>query len=121
MTEYWIKNSEFWYQHEKELLENFDMRKKNKFPAQNKGQKQKELRKKRGEHAFIFDKKYSVCLGKVDREDWEFAISEYGGRVDKAAKRCGIPDIPKSGRALWGTSEEDARRIYNQWKKRSKK
>lgn len=94
------------------------MKKRSKFQHQKRVQKQKELRKKRGEHAFIFDKEYRACLGRVDHNDWEFVIAKYGGRVDNAAEQCAISDIPKNARVLWGTSEEDARRIYYQWRKK---
>ncbi len=45
----------------------------------NRSRIQKDLRRRRGERAFLFDKELSRCLGDVDRDDWEFAIAISGG------------------------------------------
>ena len=45
----------------------------------NRSRIQKDLRRRRGERAFLFDKDLSRCLGDVDRDDWEFAIAISGG------------------------------------------
>jgi hypothetical protein len=81
-------------------------------------QQQKELRRRRGERAFLFDKDLQQCLGEVDRNDWELAIAVAGGGVADAAAECGIADIQRSGKVLWGTSAEEAVAIYRRWQKR---
>ena len=80
--------------------------------------RQRQLRRKRGEKAFIFDAEFSSCLGEVDREDWEFAISVCGGSVAEAANQCGLPAVPKSAKALWGRSAEEALGTYRRWQKK---
>jgi len=82
---------------------------------QNRSRQQRKLRKRRGERAFLFDKDLSQCLGDVDRDDWEFAISAHGGDVVAAGEECGIPDLPRGVKALWGRSTEDARGTYRRW------
>ena len=72
------------------------------------------------EAAFVFDKDITECLGRVDREDWEFAISATSGNIVQAAKLCGLSDIPKGAKALWGKSAEEARGIYRRWQKKKK-
>ena len=36
---------------------------------------QRELRRRRGERAFVFDKDVSRCLAEFEREEWEWALS----------------------------------------------
>ena len=54
---------------------------------QNRSREQKDLRRRRNERAFLFDKDLTRCLGDVDRDDWEFAISISGGDVAAAEVR----------------------------------
>jgi hypothetical protein len=87
----------------------------------NRSAKQRKLRQRRGERAFLFDQEISRCLGDADRDDWEFAIAEHGGNVLAAGEECGIPNLPRSAKALWGRSAEEAANTYRRWlKKRSK-
>ncbi len=55
---------------------------------------QRDLRRRRSERAFLFDKDLTRCFGDVNRSDWEFAISSCGGDVAAAARECGIADPP---------------------------
>jgi hypothetical protein len=81
-------------------------------------QEQKHFRRRRNERAFLFDKEYAQCIGEVDREKWELAISIHGGDVARAALECGIPDVPKGAKTLWGRSAEEALATYRRWKKK---
>ena len=83
--------------------------------AQDRSRRQQELRRRRGERAFIFDRDVSRCLGEADREEWEVAISECGGDVAAAASECGLGEIPRGAKALWGRSAEEALTIYRRW------
>ena len=72
----------------------------------NRSRIQKDLRRRRGERAFLFDKDLSRCLGDVDRDDWEFAIAISGGDVALAAQQCALTGIPggantRSGSIRW--------------------
>jgi hypothetical protein len=86
-----------------------------------RSRRQRELRRRRGERAFLFDKALGRCLGEVGRDEWEFAISITGGDVAAAARACGLADIPGSAKALWGRSAEEALGIYRRWLKRRRK
>lgn len=86
-----------------------------------KARQQRRLRRQHGERAFIFDQDVSRCLGEVEREDWEIAISECGGDVAAAADSCGLEGVPRSAKALWGRSAEDAAGTYRRWQKRRRK
>ena len=79
---------------------------------QNRSREQKDLRRRRNERAFLFDKDLTRCLGDVDRNDWEFAISISGGDVAVAGLECGISDLPRGVKALWGKSAEEALGTY---------
>ena len=87
---------------------------------QNRSREQRDLRLRRGERAFLFPKDLSRCLGDVDRDDWQFAISVSGGDVTAAARECGISDLPREAKALWGRSAEEALGSYRQWQKKSR-
>lgn len=87
----------------------------------NRSLSQKAIRQRRNERAFLFDKNLARCLGDVDRDDWEFAISISGGNVAEAARECGIPDIPRGAKALWGRSAEESLGIYRRWQKKQRK
>ncbi len=85
---------------------------------QNRSREQKDLRRRRNERAFLFDKDLARCLGDVDRDDWEFAISISGGDVAAAGLECGISDLPRGAKALWGKSAEEALGTYRRWQKK---
>jgi len=80
--------------------------------------RQRELRKRRGECAFLFTRDGDRCLGSVDRDEWEDAISLLGGDVGAAAAMCGLADVTKDARALWGRSAEEALATYRSWQRR---
>ena len=71
---------------------------------------------RRDEHAFLFGPD-ERCLGKVARDEWDFAISMAGGNVVEAAKQVGL-EVPRGTRALWGRSQEAAIGAYRNWLKR---
>ena len=80
---------------------------------------QRQLRQRRGERAFLFDKDLR-CLGEVEREEWELAVSMYGGDVCRAARECGVDGVSPGAKALWGRSAEEALGTYRGWQKRRK-
>ena len=86
--------------------------------GQRRSAEQRELRQRRGERAFLFDKDLSRCLAEVDREEWEWALSSCGGDVAEAAHQCGLDDVPPGAKALWGRSAEQAPDTYWRWQKR---
>lgn len=94
---------------------------KRRHQRKDRSQQQKQLRQRRGERAFIFDKDVNRCLADADREDWEDAISMAGGTVSEAATYCGIKGVPKSAKVLWGKSAEEALSIYRHWQRRKKR
>ena len=77
-------------------------------------------RRRRGERAFLFDKDLSRCLADVEHDDWELAISNVGGDVVLAAQACGLAEIPRGARALWGRSAQEALGTYRRWQQRRK-
>ena len=81
---------------------------------------QRQLRQRRGERAFLFDKDLSRCLGEVEREEWELAVSMYGGDVCRAARECGVDGVSPGAKALWGRSAEEALGTYRGWQKQRK-
>jgi len=85
--------------------------------AQGRSKRQKELRRRRGERAFIFDQDVSRCLGEADREEWEDAIRGCGGDIPAAADWCGIEGVPGNAKALWGRSAEEALATYRGWQR----
>ena len=86
-----------------------------------KSRKQKRMRRARNEHAFIFTEDLSQCLAKVERKDWEDAISFAGGNPADAAEMLGIEEVPRNAKALWGGSEAEAKAIYVNWQRRRSK
>ncbi|MHB1712453.1 MAG: hypothetical protein ACYCV7_13810 [Acidimicrobiales bacterium] len=90
------------------------MRKKT---SRTRSQEQRQLRKRRGERAFLFDKDLSRCLGEVDREEWELVLSLYGGDVVLAGRDCGVDGVAPGAKALWGRSCEEALGTYRRWQK----
>ena len=73
-------------------------------------------RARRDEHAFLFGPD-GRCLGRVERDQWDFAISMAGGNIVKAARQVGL-EVPRGTRALWGRSQEAAIGAYRGWLKR---
>ena len=88
---------------------------KRKGPARRRDEQRSE-RERRDEQAFLFALD-GQCLGKVERDDWDFAISMAGGNVIEAAKQVGL-EVPRGTRALWGRSQEAAIGAYRSWLKR---
>jgi len=70
--------------------------------SQSRSAEQRELRRRRGERAFLFDEGLSRCLAELEREDWEWALSSCGGDTVRAARQCGLGDVPSGTKALWG-------------------
>ena len=62
--------------------------------SQSRSAGQRELRRRRGERAFLFDKSLSRCLAEVQREEWELALSSCGGDTVRAARQCGLGGAP---------------------------
>ncbi len=87
----------------------------------NRSRIQKDLRRRRGERAFLFDKDLSRCLGDVDRDDWEFAIAISGGDVALAAQERALTGIPGGAKVFWGRSAEEALETYRRWQKKRRK
>ena len=83
--------------------------------GRDKSRGQRQLRRRRGERAFLFDKNLDSLLGDADRDEWEFAISVCGGNVAAAARWCGLGDVPRGAKALWGRSAEEALATYRRW------
>jgi hypothetical protein len=79
---------------------------------QQRSPEQRELRQRRGERAFLLDKDLSRCLGELDRDDWERALSSCGGDVVRAARECSLEGVPPGAKALWGRSAEEACDTY---------
>jgi hypothetical protein len=78
-------------------------------------------RRRSNERAFIFDKDVTRCLGDVDREKWEFAISISGGDVAAAGREFGISSLPRGAKALWGRTAEEALGTYRRWQTKRRK
>lgn len=86
--------------------------------SRNRASDQRRLRERNGERAFLFSADLTACLGEVEREEWEDAVSMAGGSTAAAAALCGIPGLPRSTKALWGRSKEEARATYLRWQKK---
>jgi hypothetical protein len=77
---------------------------------------QNQRRKRRQQHAHA-----CLCtadgplLGEVERAQWEVALADGGGHVIDAATACGLPDLPKGTKALWGRSAEAAWSTDRRW------
>ena len=54
-------------------------------------------------------------LGAVERVPWEVALADNRGNVADAAMACGLADIPKGTKALWGRSAAEAWATYRRW------
>jgi len=84
--------------------------------SRERSRRQRELRRRRGERAFLFDKDVARCLGEVAREEWEDILRLSGGEVAEAAAICGIQGVPRSAKALWGLSAEEAAATWRRWR-----
>ena len=80
--------------------------------------RQKQMRRRHGENAHIFDKDLTQALAEVECDSWEFAIALAGGNVPAAAEICGLEGIPRSAKVLWGRSAEAALGTYRAWRRR---
>jgi hypothetical protein len=78
---------------------------------------QRERRRARNERAFLFDCELNLVT-EFEREDWEWALSSCGGDAARAARQCGLADVPARVKAVWGRSAEEARSTYRRWQKR---
>ena len=86
------------------------------WPKQKHARDQRRKRHQRNERAFLFTPEGHL-LGEVERLAWEVALAECGGNVVEAAASCGLADIPRSTKALWGRSAEAAWSTYRRWQK----
>ena len=86
------------------------------WPKQQHARDQRRKRHQRNERAFLFTPEGRL-LGEVERLAWEVALAECGGNVVEAATACGLADIPRSTKALWGRSAEAAWSTYRRWQK----
>jgi len=81
-----------------------------------RAQEQRRKRRQRNEHAFLFTPKGHL-LHEVERLAWEIALADCGGDVVSAAAACGLTDLPKGTKALWGRSAAEAWATYRRWQK----
>jgi hypothetical protein len=86
------------------------------WPKQKKAQDQRRQRRQKHERAFLFTAEGHL-LGEVERVSWEVALMDCGGNVTDAAMACGLTDIPKGAKALWGRSAAAAWSTYRHWQK----
>jgi hypothetical protein len=86
------------------------------WPKQKKAQDQRRKRHQRNERTFLFTPEGQL-LGEVEGVPWEEALAEWGGDVVKAAMACGLANVPRSTKALWGRSAEAAWSTYRRWQK----
>jgi len=79
-------------------------------------QAQGQRRKRRQKHARAFLLTVEGHhLGEVERIQWEVALADSGGNVADAAMACGLADMPKGTKALWGRSAAEAWATYRRW------
>jgi hypothetical protein len=78
---------------------------------------QRARRRERSERAFLFDSELNL-VAEFEREDWEWALSSYGGDSVRAARQCGLTNVPAGAKALWGRSADEARSTYRRWQRR---
>lgn len=88
---------------------------KRRGPARSRDE-QRRLRERRDERAFFLGPD-GRCLGRVERDEWDLAISTAGGNVVEAARQLGL-EVPRGTRALWGRSQEAAIGASRSWLKR---
>ena len=79
-----------------------------------RAQAQRRKRRQWHEHAFLFTPDGRLLHG-VARLAWEIALADCGGDVASAAMACGLTDIPRGTKALWGRSAAEAWATYRRW------
>ena len=84
------------------------------WPKRKQAQDQRRKRRQKHERAFLFTADGHL-LGEVERVQWEVALADCGGAVADAAMACGLTDIPKGTKALWGRSAAVAWGTYRHW------
>lgn len=90
------------------------------WPKRKQAQAQRRKRRQCNERAFLFTPEGHL-LGEVERMPWEVALADCGGDVVEAATACGLANIPKGAKALWGRSAETAWGTYRRWQKQRKR
>jgi len=78
---------------------------------------QRARRRERSERAFLFDSELNL-VAEFEREDWEWALSSCGGDSVRAARQCGLTNVPAGAKVLWGRSADEARSTYRRWQRR---
>jgi hypothetical protein len=86
------------------------------WPKRKQAWDQRRKRRQKHERAFLFTAEGHL-LGEVERVQWEVALADCGGDVADAATACGLTDMPKGAKALWGRSAEAAWSTYRHWQK----
>jgi hypothetical protein len=81
-----------------------------------RAQAQRRKLRQRNEHAFLFTPEGHL-LHEVERLEWEIALADGGDDVARAATACGLTDLPKGTKALWGRSATEAWATYRRWQK----
>jgi len=84
------------------------------WPKQKQARDQRRKRRQQHERAFLFTPEGHL-LGEVERVPWEVALTDGGGNGTDAAMACGLTDMPKGTKALWGQSAEAAWGTYRYW------
>jgi hypothetical protein len=74
--------------------------------------RRKKQRASATERVFIFDRDAHTCVGEIERERWERAITRAGGAVAVAAVQCRLEGVPSGAKALRGRSVEEALATY---------
>src|SRR5438477_5961215 len=83
-----------------------------------RAEEQRMWRARRDERAFLFDSDLERPVAEFEREEWELALSCCGGDPIRAARYCGVTDVPHGVKALWGRSAADASDTYRRWLKK---
>ena len=86
------------------------------WPKRQHARDQRRKRHQKNERAFLFTPEGRL-LGEVERLAWEVALADCGGNVVEAATACGLPDRPRSIKALWGRSAAEAWATSRRWQK----
>ena len=84
------------------------------WPKRKQAQDQRRTRRQKHERAFLLTVEGHL-LGDVERIQWEAALADYRGNVADAAMACGLADMPKGIKALWGRSAAEAWTTYRRW------
>jgi hypothetical protein len=89
------------------------------WPKRTHAQEQRRKRRQHHEPAFLFTADGQL-LGAVERVPWEVALADSGGNVVEAATACGLPERPRSTKALWGRSAEAAWSTDRHWQQQQR-